>query len=223
MKKKDDAFEGDAVDEDKKLVLKNLPIETERLFMRLPTPQDALITLEFYKQNAKHLEKWEPARSAEFYTCEYWENRLQQAEEDARADRAYSFYMFLRGSSRLVGTVSLKNIERATFQNGRLGYAIGAAFEGQGLMGEGLSAIIRHAFEVLGLRRLEANVMPENSRSLRLLKKLGFREIGLDAEYLVINGQVSPHILTSLTKPKVGRARDGVNTRRRVESRVRPA
>ncbi|MGB0043561.1 MAG: GNAT family protein [Terriglobales bacterium] len=67
---------------------------------------------------------------------------------------------------------------------------------------EGLSAIIRYAFEVLELRRLEANVLPENSRSLRLLKKLGFREIGLDEEYLAINGQVRPHILTSLTKPR---------------------
>ncbi len=101
-----------------------------------------------------------------------------------------------------MGIVSLGSIERLTFQNGRLGYAIGADFEGQGLMREGLSAIIRYAFDVLGLRRFEANVMPENSRSLRLLKKLGFREIGLDAEYLVIKEQVSPHILTSLTRPR---------------------
>ncbi len=101
-----------------------------------------------------------------------------------------------------MGIVSLGGIERLAFQNGRLGYAIGADFEGQGLMREGLSAIIRYAFDVLGLRRFEANVMPENSRSLRLLKKLGFREIGLDAEYLVIKEQVSPHILTSLTRPR---------------------
>jgi len=181
---------------------RGLPIETERLIVRLPTSQDALITLEFHKQNAQHLEKWEPTRSAEFYTCEYWENRLKKMEEKARADRGYSFYLFLRESGRLVGTVSLSNVERLSFQNGRLGYAVGAEFEGRGLMLEGLSAIIRYAFEVLELRRLEANVMPENSRSLRLLKKLGFREIGLDAEYLAINGQVRPHLLTSLTKPR---------------------
>ncbi|MGB0043562.1 MAG: GNAT family N-acetyltransferase [Terriglobales bacterium] len=105
-------------------------METERLVVRLATSQDALIILEFHKQDAKHLEKWEPTRSVDFYTYEYWENRLQKMEEKARADRGYSFYLFLRESGRLVGTVSLSNIERLSFQNGRLGYAIGADFEG---------------------------------------------------------------------------------------------
>jgi ribosomal-protein-alanine N-acetyltransferase len=181
---------------------RGLPLETERLIVRLATSQDALIILEFHKQNAKHLEKWEPSRSVEFYTREYWESQLKNTEEKPRAGVGYSFYLFLRESGRLVGTVSVSNIERLSFQNGRLGYAIGADFEGQGLMLEGLSAVIRYAFEELDLRRLEANVIPENTRSLRLLKKLGFREIGLDAEYLAINGQIRPHILTSLTKPR---------------------
>lgn len=170
--------------------------------IRLPTSQDAQITFEFYDSNRKHLQKWEPTREDEFYTRAYWENRLKQLEDDVRADRTYSFYLFQKQSNRLIGIISLENIERRTFQNGRLGYKIDANFEGQGLMREGMSAVIRYAFEVLGLRRLEANVMPENKRSRGLLKRLGFQEIGLDEEYLIINGNVSPHVLTSLTKQR---------------------
>ena len=177
-------------------------VETERLVIRLPTPQDVQITVEFYKSNREHLQKWEPTRDDEFYTEEYWENRLKQAEESVRADRAYSFYLFLKHTNRLVGIISLENIERMAFQNGRLGYKVDAHFEAQGLMREGMAAVIGYAFDMLDLRRLEANVIPENKRSLGLLKRLGFREIGLDEEYLVINGHVSAHVLTSLTKPR---------------------
>ena len=180
----------------------NIAIETARLAIRPPALQDALITLEFHQRNAEHLQRWVPARSCEFYTLEYWEKRLQQIRENASAGRAYSFYLFLRENSALAGIVSLGNVERLSFQNGRLGYLLDKDCEGQGLMREGLSAVIQHAFEVLGLRRLEANVMPENHRSLGLLKKLGFCQIGYDEEYLEINGRVSPHILTSLTKTR---------------------
>lgn len=120
------------------------------------------------------------------------------------------FTFFLKQSNKLVGIISLRNIERLAFQNGRVGYKVDAQFEGQGLMREGLSAVIRHAFEVLGLRRLEANVMPENKRSRGLLKRLGFREIGLDENYLIINGQVRPHVLTSVTKQRWARAGNGM-------------
>lgn len=176
--------------------------ETERLLIRLPTARDAQTTVEFYRSNREHLQRWEPTRENEFYTQAYWEKRLKQVEDSVRADRAYVFYLFLKQSNKLVGIISIENIERRTFQNGRLGYKIDANFEGQGLMREGISAVIRYAFRVMGLRRLEANVMPENHRSRGLLKRLGFREIGMDNEYLVINGKVSPHVLTSLTKQR---------------------
>lgn len=185
-------------------------IETERLIVRPPSIQDAQITAEFHSANREHLGTWEPARDNDFYTKEYWENQLHWAEESVRTDRAYAFYLFLKQSNKLVGIISLRNIERLAFQNGRVGYKVDAQFEGQGLMREGLSAVIRHAFEVLGLRRLEANVMPENKRSRGLLKRLGFREIGLDEDYLIINGQVRPHVLTSLTKQRWARAGNGM-------------
>ena len=45
-------------------------------------------------------------------------------------------------------------------------------------MGEALPLLVRHAFEDLGLNRLEADVDPRNAASLHLLEKLGFRREG---------------------------------------------
>jgi [ribosomal protein S5]-alanine N-acetyltransferase len=42
-------------------------------------------------------------------------------------------------------------------------------------MREGLRAVIDVAFRKHGLHRLEANVQPDNTRSIRLVQRLGFR------------------------------------------------
>ena len=40
----------------------------------------------------------------------------------------------------------------------------------------------------LGLHRVEVNIRPENVASLAVVRKLGFRDEGLRARYLHING-----------------------------------
>lgn len=55
-----------------------------------------------------------------------------------------------------------------------LGYVLGRAHHGRGLMHEALSALITTAFGALGLRRLEAEVDPDNGASERVLRRLGF-------------------------------------------------
>ena len=50
-------------------------------------------------------------------------------------------------------------------------------------MTEALSAIIDFGFGEIELNRLEAVVMPENTASIKMLEKLGFRKEGLLEEY----------------------------------------
>ncbi len=55
-----------------------------------------------------------------------------------------------------------------------LGYALSADACGQGYAGEAARAVLEQARTVRGLARLVAIVMPDNSASLRLLRRLGF-------------------------------------------------
>ena len=50
-------------------------------------------------------------------------------------------------------------------------------------MTESLSAMIGFGFVELELNRIEAVIMPDNTASINLLEKLGFRKEGLLAEY----------------------------------------
>lgn len=55
-----------------------------------------------------------------------------------------------------------------------IGFALLPAFEGKGFAEEAARIIIQQAKELYALHRLMAITLPENTRSIRLLEKLGF-------------------------------------------------
>jgi ribosomal-protein-alanine N-acetyltransferase len=97
--------------------------------------------------------------------------------------------------------VGISNIVRGAFQAAYLGYHMAEKSQGKGYMSEALREVIDFAFTALNLHRLMANYRPENLASGRVLEKLNFVKEGLAKNYLLVNGQWSDHILTSLTNP----------------------
>ena len=85
------------------------------------------------------------------------------------------------------------------FQNAYLSYYVNVSFAGQGLMSEGVSLAIDYAFCTLNLHRLEANIQPQNQKSINLVKRLGFTKEGFSQRYLKINGQWRDHERWALT------------------------
>ena len=61
-------------------------------------------------------------------------------------------------------------------------------------MSVAVEMLIKYAFEELGLHRIEANVMPKNKASLRVLEKNQFINEGTSKYYLNINGVWEDHI-----------------------------
>ena len=80
-----------------------------------------------------------------------------------------------------------------TFKSSYLGYYLLEPHGGHGLMHVGLSKVVSGCFSDVGLNRLEANIQPENVRSSRLVKRLGFRLEGLSERYLKIGGRWKDH------------------------------
>lgn len=93
----------------------------------------------------------------------------------------------------LAGVVNLTNVVMGGFRSGYLGYYAFAGHEGQGLMREGLAAVVRHAFRTLKLHRLEANIQPANTRSIALARACGFQREGFSPRYLKIGGRWRDH------------------------------
>jgi ribosomal-protein-alanine N-acetyltransferase len=60
-------------------------------------------------------------------------------------------------------------------------------------MTAGLAAVVNDAFTSLGLHRLEANIQPDNTPSLNLVRRLGFQREGFSPRYLLVDGQWRDH------------------------------
>ena len=100
----------------------------------------------------------------------------------------------------LVGAVGINGIVRAPYQRGVLGYAAFLPYAGKGYMTAGVALAVHYAFGQLALHRLEADIQPGNTASLRLVRRLGFRREGLSPGFIEIDGSWRDHERWALTR-----------------------
>jgi len=105
----------------------------------------------------------------------------------------HAFLVCRRDSGAIVGAINISNVVMGLFRSAYLGYFAFAGHERQGLMREGLQAVVRHAFGRLKLHRLEANIQPGNAPSIALAKACGFSMEGYSPRYLKIAGRWRDH------------------------------
>jgi ribosomal-protein-alanine N-acetyltransferase len=114
---------------------------------------------------------------------------VQRAHEPAHL----GFLVCERKTRALVGVINLSEIVLGAFRSAYLGYYSFAGYERQGLMREGLAAVVRHAFKSMKLHRLEANIQPGNTASIALARSCGFSKEGFSPRYLKIGGRWRDH------------------------------
>lgn len=179
-------------------------IETERLRLVIARPGLETALAGFYAENfAGHLDRWSPPPPQEGFGAQYWERQLPVFEREFRVGATVRWVMLERegGEAQVVGTCNFTQIARGAFRACVLGYQLGRRHEGRGLMHEALLASLDYAFGELRLHRVMANYRPENTRSARLLDRLGFVREGYARDYLFIDGAWRDHILASKANP----------------------
>ncbi|HEY3038003.1 MAG TPA: GNAT family protein [Pyrinomonadaceae bacterium] len=100
----------------------------------------------------------------------------------------------------LIGTVTLFHPD-FTHRRAEIGYALGRAHWRQGYMRETLRAVLDYAFSVLDLHRIEADVDPRNTASVRTLERLGFQREGYLRERWQVNGEIQDALFYGLLRP----------------------
>lgn len=114
-----------------------------------------------------------------------------------------SVLVCVRGSGAIAGVVNINSIIRGRFQSGSIAYAAFVPTAGQGYLTEGLTLVVRYAFEQLRLHRLEAQIQPGNHASLRLIRRVGFRHEGYSPELLYIDGAWRDHERWAITSTMI--------------------
>lgn len=170
--------------------------QSDRVLLRYPVESDRDAFAAVRQSSRAHLEPWEPIPPSglDLYSTEAFDREL----ETHNTDREQRWLIIERATDSIAGRIALTNIERGPFQNGRFGYWLGAPFEGKGLMTEAMQLAVSHCFRPLdtgglGLHRVCANIMPRNTRSRKLLERVGFVKEGFSEKYLQIQGKWEDH------------------------------
>jgi [ribosomal protein S5]-alanine N-acetyltransferase len=109
-------------------------------------------------------------------------------------------YVIVERRSRLaIGTCLLFRHEESSAR-AEVGYVLGRKYWRGGYMTEALAGLVDSAFGALALRRLEAEVDPQNLASRRLLEKSGFTAEGLLRQRWVDKGVAHDTIIYGLLR-----------------------
>lgn len=162
--------------------------------LRVLTQEDVPELTSLLVAQAEYLAPWEPARDPEFFTLDKQSELAGQAILDFNQELSVPF-LIVSDRDEILGRITLNGIVRGALQSTAIGYWIRSDYAGQGHATHAVSQAIDYAFTALNLHRVQAEVLPENFGSQRVLERNRFQLFGTAPQYLKINGVWRDHLM----------------------------
>jgi len=194
-------------------------VRTARLTLRPLQEGDLAASIAALRASEAHFAPWLPA--AADIGVDSVESLAQRQFDQARsshADHSACRVVGVDSHGRLVGAFNLNNIVRGVLQNTDAGWSVNTGFTRQGFATEAMAAMLRLALlpqprpaeplrwggaHGLGLHRVQAAIIPANTASLGVARKLGLRHEGLARRYVKIAGLWQDHDLFAVTSEEL--------------------
>lgn len=174
-------------------------IHTKRLVIRCYHPKDAVLLKTAIDGSLEHLAPWMPWVQNEPESLGQKTERLRKYRGQFDLGMDYVFGIFDKQESKLIGSTGLHT--RAGEFAREIGYWIAVNHLGEGYASEAVSALIKVGFEIEGLERIEIHCTPENIRSQKIPKKLGFvNEAVLKDRITEVSGHKKDEMIWTLFK-----------------------
>jgi ribosomal-protein-alanine N-acetyltransferase len=122
---------------------------------------------------------------------------FEELERGVAAGEFAQWAIARRSDDLMIGSCALF-AHQQVHRRAAIGYALASAHWGQGFAREALRLTLDHAFGMLELHRLEADVDPRNVASTRLLDKLGFLREGVLRERWHVSGEIQDSAIYAL-------------------------
>ncbi|SDO93713.1 ribosomal-protein-alanine N-acetyltransferase [Actinopolyspora xinjiangensis] len=180
-----------------------LLVTAGRVALRPPRLRDAAAWSEVRLRDRDYLRRWEPTGGDwnQRNTSTAWFGQWGALRRMARRGHVLPFVITL--DDALVGQLTVGNIIRGALRSGWIGYWVSRSSAGAGVATTAVALAVDHCFGPVGLHRLEATVRPENTPSVRVLEKSGFRREGLFERYLDVAGAWRDHLVYALTREEI--------------------
>lgn len=132
---------------------------------------------------------------------------VRRHRADARAGRTLPWVITWTEPGqgpRLAGQMTISGIVWGSARWGMAGYWVDRDLAGRGIAPTALALAGDHMFGPMGLHRLEVAIRPENTASLRVVEKLGFRFEGQRPRFMHVDGDWRDHLMFALHAEEVG-------------------
>lgn len=174
---------------------------TIRPIRRSSVDTDAEAIAALRRDSREYLAPWEPDKGEASFTAEGVRAIIESSLERAEAGTALSHV--IADDGRIVGGLVFNSIVRGPyFRSCSIGYWVARAEAGRGVATEAVRLAKQVAFEELGLQRVQAEALPDNQASQKVLLRNGFEPIGMAPAYLKIAGRWQDHLLFQVLDPK---------------------
>lgn len=138
---------------------------TERLIVRKFVPEDFEDLADILTdQNVTYFEPYETFTK---------EACIQEAVNFSNSDEFFAVVL----ENKVIGKIYFSKKDFGSYE---IGYTFNLEYQGKGYAGESVMGMMKYAFSSLDVRRIFAEVNARNTRSIKLVEKLGFRK---EADY----------------------------------------
>ena len=173
-------------------------IRTPRLLLRSLAVEDRDEFIRVHRLSEEFFAPWSASRTGSYDDA----FRIEMTKVDmGRRNGTHHRMIGVLDDGRIAGFFGLGEIVRGAFHNAYMGWKVNVEVARRGYATEGVTALLDFAFARDGaaLHRIQANVIPTNTPSIRLAEKLGLRREGVAERYLEIAGSWQDHVMFART------------------------
>ena len=176
-------------------------IETERLRLAVLRKSDAPRVAEYFIKNREFHRQFSQTHPDSYFTVSEQRKFLAYDCESFLGGTLVPLWISVKGANEIIGRVSFFNLAYGGMMSCAVGYHLDKDHTGQGFMAEALESACSFMFKEYKMHRIEAFILPENERSIRLIRRAGFTDEGRRVSYMHINGQYRDHDAFYLLEP----------------------
>jgi ribosomal-protein-alanine N-acetyltransferase len=177
------------------------------VLLRAPRLRDGRAWSEVRLRNEAWLTPWEPTAPrtwADRHSPTAWPPICSGLRRAGRAGTMLPFVITFGG--QFAGQMNVSNVTWGALRGCTVGYWVDSAVAGRGITPTALALVIDHLFATVGLHRVEVDIRPENTASLRVVEKLGLRREGYYERFLDIDNGWRDHVAFAVTVEELGEA-----------------
>ena len=175
-----------------------ITLQSENIYLRALEPEDLSFVYEI--ENNENI--WEVSNTQTPYSQFLIKQYLDNSHQDIYEAKQLRLVICQNKNFKAIGLIDLFDYDP---RNNRAGIGIIIKDEtnrNQGFGMQALELLIKYSFQKLNLNQLFANINAENSSSIALFTKFGFKKIGTKKQWNLIDGIYQDEDFFQLIKTK---------------------